>query len=116
MYCSKCGKELNNNVNFCRFCGAKTAKVNQSYQQPRSEVKSDNKPKSKLVAGILGIVLGMFGVHRFYLGYTGIGLIQLCLNFVCLGAVSGIWGFIEGVLIIAGSTITTDAKGIPLEE
>lgn len=71
--------------------------------------------KSKLVAGLLGILLGGLGVHRFYLGYTGIGILQIVVTIVtcCYGWV---WGFIEGILIIAGSTITTDAEGRPLKE
>ena len=78
-------------------------------------------PKSKLVAGLLGILVGAFGVHRFYLGYTTIAIIQLVLGL--LGIVtcgittiaSGIWGLIEGILILTGS-INRDAKGVPLAD
>ncbi len=71
-------------------------------------------PKSKTTAGLLGIFLGGFGVHRFYLGYTTIGIIQIVVTiFTCgLGAW---WGLIEGILILCNKTITTDANGIPLQ-
>jgi hypothetical protein len=71
--------------------------------------------KSKLAAGLLGIFLGGFGVHRFYLGYTTIGVVQILVTFITCG-VGHLWGFIEGILIIAGTTITTDANNRPLKE
>lgn len=75
--------------------------------------------KSKLIAGLLGVLLGSLGVHRFYLGYTGIGLAQLLLTVVSCGVLwlpTFIWGLIEGVLILCGSTITTDADGRALKD
>jgi TM2 domain-containing membrane protein YozV len=71
--------------------------------------------KSKLVAGILGILVGWAGVHRFYLGYTAIGIAQILVTFLTCGA-GYIWGLIEGILILVGSTITTDAEGRPLKD
>jgi TM2 domain-containing membrane protein YozV len=71
--------------------------------------------KSKLVAGLLGILVGWAGVHRFYLGYTAIGVAQILVTFITCGA-GAIWGLIEGILILVGSTITTDADGRPLKE
>lgn len=71
--------------------------------------------KSKLVAGILGILVGWAGVHRFYLGYTAIGVAQILVTFITCGA-GYIWGLIEGILILVGSTITTDADGRPLKD
>jgi len=74
-----------------------------------------NPPKSKIVAGILGILLGSFGIHRFYLGYVGIGIAQIVVTVVTFG-IGGLWGFIEGILILVGSGITTDAQGRPLSD
>lgn len=69
--------------------------------------------KSRLTAGLLGIFLGGLGVHRFYLGYTTIGVLQILVTIATCG-LGSIWGLIEGILIISGSTITTDAEGRPL--
>lgn len=69
--------------------------------------------KSRLVAGLLGIFVGGFGVHNFYLGNISRGVWQIVLNF-CFG-VGAIWGFIEGILILVGK-INTDANGIPLAD
>ncbi len=41
---------------------------------------SNDERKSKLAAGLLGIFLGGFGVHRFYLGYTTMGVIQIVVS------------------------------------
>ncbi len=73
-------------------------------------------PKSKMVAGLLGIFLGGFGVHRFYLGYTTIGILQIVVTIVTCG-LGGIWGFVEGIMILMGQPqFRTDAKGVPLTE
>ena len=75
----------------------------------------DDLRKSKLVAGLLGIFIGSLGIHRFYLGYVGIGVAQIVVTLCTLG-IGGIWGFIEGILILVGSAITTDVEGRPLKE
>lgn len=69
--------------------------------------------KSRLTAGLLGIFLGAFGVHRFYLGYTSIGVLQILVTIATFG-IGGLWGVIEGILILGGSGIKTDAEGRPL--
>jgi TM2 domain-containing membrane protein YozV/ribosomal protein L40E len=81
-----------------------------------------NPLKSKLVAGLLGIFVGCFGIHRFYLGYNTIGVIQVLVTVVggiitCgVGWLAGwIWGLVEGILILTGS-INRDAQGRPLAE
>lgn len=67
--------------------------------------------KSKIVAGLLGIFLGGLGVHRFYLGYYGIGVVQILVTLLTCGAGS-VWGLIEGILCLVGKM--TDADGRPL--
>jgi hypothetical protein len=68
---------------------------------------------SRLAAGLLGIFLGPFGIHRFYLGYHWIAVFQLAVTVVTFG-VGGWWGIIEGILILARLGITKDALGRPL--
>jgi TM2 domain-containing membrane protein YozV len=65
--------------------------------------------KDKTVAGILGILLGGLGIHRMYMGYVGIGLLQLVLTIFTFG-LAGLWGFIEGVLILVQDD-WTDSQG-----
>ncbi len=65
--------------------------------------------KSKLVAGLLQIFLGSFGVGRFYLGYTTIGALQIAATWLTCG-VGGLWPLIDGVLIIAGKVPDVDGR------
>ena len=53
----------------------------------------------KLVAGLLGIFLGFFGVHKFYLGYNKEGIIQIVVSCVTCGFGSVI-GLIEGIIYL----------------
>jgi len=75
--------------------------------------------RSRIVAGIFGILLGWLGVHRFYLGYTTIGVIQLLMGTVLIPFTCGvsiiaaaIWGIVEGILCLVGGM--RDADGRPL--
>jgi TM2 domain-containing membrane protein YozV len=65
--------------------------------------------KDKTTAGILGILLGGLGIHRMYLGFVGIGLLQLVLTIFTFG-IAGLWGFIEGILILVQDD-WTDSEG-----
>jgi TM2 domain-containing membrane protein YozV len=76
----------------------------------------DPQAKSKVAAGLLGIFLGGFGVHRFYLGFTKIGIIQIVVTIITCG-IGHLWGFVEGILYLVGSNgYTTDATGRPLRD
>jgi|GEM_PF-500838 len=70
--------------------------------------------KSRLTAGLLQLFFGGLGIGRFYLGYTGIGIAQILVTIFTCG-IGGIWGFIDGILILIGAVAKTDAKGMPLE-
>lgn len=67
--------------------------------------------KSKMVAGLLQIFLGMFGAGRFYTGHTGLAVAQLLIGswLTC-----GIWPLIDGIMMLAGKV--PDAQGRPLRE
>ncbi|KAB1151719.1 TM2 domain-containing protein [Micromonospora sp. AMSO12t] len=69
--------------------------------------------KSKVVAGVLQIVLGTFGVGRFYMGDTKTGVIQLIVSLVTCG-IGGIWGLVDGVLILINGGV--DGQGRPLRD
>lgn len=57
--------------------------------------------RHRLTTGLLGVLLGPLGVHRFYTGYTSVGVWQIILS-IFTGGIAGIWGFIEGVRILSG--------------
>lgn len=96
----------------------------QVYPQSQPQFVVQRIPKSRVAAGLFGIFLGGLGIHRFYLGYTAIGLIQLlaCLilgifTFEIAGIAIGIWGLVEGIMILSRADyFRTDAHGIPLRD
>lgn len=139
MFCRNCGAQTDDEAQFCVRCGANlkaedatSAEIpppppplgataapppppgampaGSAYIPPGAVVQ-----KSKLAAALLGIFLGIIGVHRFYLGYTTIGIIQVVVGILTCGIASSIWGFVEGILILVGS-INTDAQGVPLRD
>lgn len=73
----------------------------------------DPRAKSRLTAGLLGIFLGGLGVHRFYLGYTSVGVLQILVTLATCG-IGALWGLTEGIVILSGSGLQTDANGVPL--
>ena len=120
--CLNCGVAAGQGTNFCPNCGAQTIQgaavcTNCGVALGVAPVVN-GQGKSKLAAGLLGILLGSFGVHNFYLGYTSKAVAQLLITLLTCGAgslVSGIWGLVEGIQILTGS-INKDANGMPLGE
>lgn len=79
--------------------------------------------KSKVAAALLCFFLGGFGIHRFYLGYTGLGIAQLVLSiiggatlifgvgiFLVIGV--GIWVLVDFILILIGKLKDSTAKDL----
>lgn len=147
MYCRNCGRKIDDDKELCEECEAKlrtepageTERVevveevnnyntsgvnNESANQTNTNTNTNNtvnntsNPKSKIAAGLFGIFLGAFGVHNFYLGFTGKAVAQLLITVLSCGflsPVSSIWGLIEGILILAGDQ-KTDVNGVPLKD
>jgi len=134
-YCRNCGKELQGKPEICMNCGARPSTGNAYcpacgvatmaqavicvkcgtglVSSTAASTVSLPAVKSKLAAGLFGIFLGGLGIHRFYLGFVGIGIVQIIVSIITLGF-GGLWGFIEGILILTG-TFNKDAKGRPLK-
>jgi len=69
--------------------------------------------KNHYIAGALGLVLGMVGAHRLYLGFYGLGIAQIAVTYLT-GGYGVVWGFVEGALLLTGH-MHKDAKGRPLK-
>ncbi len=65
---------------------------------------SDKPPGAdkKIVAGILGILLGGLGIHKFYLGYTKQGILQIVIT-ICTYGLGSFMGLIEGIVYLTKS-------------
>lgn len=115
-YCIKCGVGIGKGSEYCPGCGAKVSEIADVCIRCGTSLSRPS-PKSKIVAGLLGIFLGWLGIHNFYLGYIRKGIAQLLLTVLSLGFlswISGLWGLIEGILILTGS-ISKDKKGNSIE-
>lgn len=108
-YCENCGAELTEGADICLKCG-------KMINNKKSNNQNNKSGKSKIAAGILGILLGTFGVHNFYLGYKNKAIAQVLITVLScftLSFISAIWGLIEGIMILTGS-INVDSDGTPL--
>ncbi len=69
------------------------------------KARAGNQKKSQIAALLLCFFVGVLGIHRFYLGYTVIGIIQL----LTLGGL-GIWALIDFIRIITGDLKPADGS------
>lgn len=72
---------------------------NESWNQTNQPVQQENK---KIVAGILALLIGSLGIHKFILGYTKEGILQIVISIVTCG-IGGLIPFIEGILYLTKS-------------
>ncbi len=123
-YCTKCGAQNADGAEVCYQCQAPLPVISgyqsgqgqvdytPSYEpiQPPSPIYGAGPPTDwkamgadkKIIAGICGILLGGFGVHKFILGYTTEGIIQLVITLVTCG-LGGIIGLVEGIIYLTKS-------------
>jgi len=125
--CPQCGAPKDPSANQCRYCGEKFI-AQQDVHLPNNQAPKYAQPiqptypnsqfqpqmqhgqmygvqpywpiKNKTVAGLLGIFLGGFGVHKFYLGKIGSGILYLLF---CWTYIPSFIGFIEGIVYLASN-------------
>lgn len=114
--CPQCGAPVDATIGKCEYCGAVIA---QPVQQPQAQVQPQsqyvqylNMPvssnperanwpvKNKIVAALLALLLGGLGIHKFYLGQTGKGVLYLVF---CWTYIPGILAFIEGIMMLCSN-------------
>ncbi|HPS59109.1 MAG TPA: TM2 domain-containing protein [Spirochaetota bacterium] len=96
-FCESCGSIIKKAAELCPKCGVR--------QRPAGVI--DGAGKDWLTTLLLCFFLGFFGLHRFYTGSTGIGVVQLLSGGGCL-----VWAFIDFITILTGSY--KDGNGQPL--
>jgi TM2 domain-containing membrane protein YozV len=92
--CINCHQLINSSLMTCPYCGAN--QMAGAFGTPFST--PINAQHNKLVAGLLAIFLGSFGVHKFYLGQMMAGIIYLIF---CWTGIPGIIGIIEGIMYLS---------------
>ena len=124
--CPQCGAPLKTGEPFCRYCGESLRPAPQAGKIPNVEKGNGWQPsqaaaystppypcpeqgyppsygpvtgklKRKRTAGILAILLGGLGVHKFYLGRVWMGILYLLF---CWTAIPAILGIVEGILYL----------------
>lgn len=122
--CPSCNTENTGLENFCRNCGSNLAdpfqnqnpqnqQMQQQYNQGTGQIPGADK---KIVAGICGILLGGFGVHKFILGYQNEGIYMIVgqvvawiLAFISCGflfflpLIVSVIGLVEGIIYLTKS-------------
>lgn len=121
--CPQCGAPLPEGTSKCKFCGEvitaapqqQVAPQVQYVQQPAPQIIIQQVPvqtqgdpainpywpiKSRISAGVLGILLGGLGIHKFYLGKAGLGILYLVF---CWTFIPSVIGFIEGIIYLTQS-------------
>jgi len=105
--CSSCGASIDLNAVECKYCGEATGV--QAQQPPVQQYQASPNytttgipvsRKNKTTAGLLAIFLGGLGVHKFYLGKTGLGILYLLF---CWTYIPAIIGLIEGIIYLSAS-------------
>ena|SRR5215203_98160 len=105
-YCTRCGAVNDDMAQYCTTCQAVLAPMAGGYEPMQTVnpgVMTDWKAlggDKKLTAGICALLVGWLGVHKFILGYTTEGIIQLVLGFCGVGWIIGI---IEGIIYLTKS-------------
>ena len=127
VFCTKCGAQNDDFAQLCSQCyatlpliGTRAATQQTDYAPPYEPAYQPIQPPTsmyaqppaaedwqragadkKIIVGICAILLGGFGVHKFILGYTSEGIIQLLLGLLC--GIGGIIGIIEGIIYLTKS-------------
>lgn len=104
MFCKNCGKEVRDNAVICVQCGCAV-----SATKPNVLEDASASPKSKMTALLLCFFLGYLGIHRFYVGKTGIGVLMLLTGGCC-----GVLTLIDLINIIMGNF--TDNDGLKVSK
>ena len=87
-YCHSCGKVIKKEAFVCPYCGVKNKKDNEGNE------------KNKIVAALLALFLGSFGVHKFYLKRIGVGIIYILFFWTFIPSIIS---FIEGIILLCMS-------------
>lgn len=105
--CPNCGVGPRTEKKHCHGCGTTITPSQVVCVKCGVSISAGLNGKSKVAAGVLGILLGGLGVHKFYLGSWGWGIIYLLF---CWLYVPAIIGLIEGIIYLTMDDAQFDAK------
>ena len=107
-FCKHCGATIPVDAVLCTACGRQVEELHAAGTQPNIVINNANtntninafggrfgRPKNKWVAFLLCLLLGFLGVHKFYEGRVGTGILYLLT-----GGVFGIGWFIDTIILL----------------
>lgn len=108
MHCEYCGAEIPKDKTSCERCGAVLKRVEPKQStshtstlstmvQDKTQTSKASSGKSRILACVFALFLGSYGVHKFYLGDNGKGILYLLF---CWTYIPTIIGFVEGILYL----------------
>lgn len=113
--CTQCGAPIKDGAVRCEYCGGSVAQTTQQPAQqplqsaPRTAYQQTavlhperaNWPyKSKVVAAVLAFILGGIGIHKFYLGRTGAGIMYLLF---CWTYIPAFLAFFDAIILLCSN-------------
>ena len=104
MYCKTCQREIDPPPGsaFCPGCGSPLDEgivPEVSVGEAKDRRNMGGRRPNRIVAGLLALCFGAFGVHKFYLGYTRQGLFMLVGSILSLKL---FWGLLFGLFVFVG--------------
>lgn len=94
MYCTNCAQVISDEAFSCPKCGQPTRRASGA-------------AKSRVTAGILALLLGGIGAHKFYLGKTGLGFLYLIFVWTFIPAIVAL---VEGIIYLTQDDATFAQK------
>ncbi|WP_379161990.1 NINE protein [Paenibacillus sp. sgz5001063] len=106
-FCLHCGEKINVQAVVCNKCGLQVEELKGAASQPQIVINNSNmntninnnaglgRPKSKWIAVLLCFFLGVFGVHRFYEGKIGTGIL-----YFFTGGLLGVGTLVDFIILL----------------
>lgn len=107
--CPRCSSVVYYGMPNCTVCGQPLSWQTQPPAVPQVPYAQYISPKSRLAVTLLAWFLGVFGIHRFYVGKIGTGILML----LTLGGL-GIWAFIDFIIAVIGDF--KDSNNLPIKK
>lgn len=107
--CPFCAEIIKEKAAVCKHCGRNLTGNPGTAVSTQTDMQAYSSPKSKTTLILLSFFLGGFGIHRYYVGKIGTGILMT----LTLGGL-GIWTLIDFVYAVCGKF--TDSEGFVIDK